>query len=168
MIQALPQIKEEAAAGSEASEKTSAHPALGRLEDQIKWYSNKSRSCQCWYKRLKFCQIGLATSIPLSSLLTSEWLARWIAASAGSLIALMEGVQHMNQYSTLWVTYRSTSELLKHEKFLFLSEAGPYRGLTEKERFVLLAERVEERVSTEDAKWTDNTGKSTVQKDGGR
>jgi hypothetical protein len=52
-------------------------------------------------------------------------------AIAGSSISLLEAIQHMNQYSTLCVTYRSTTERLKHEKFLFLTAAGPYRGLKE-------------------------------------
>jgi hypothetical protein len=42
----------------------------------------------------------------------------------------------MNQYSTLWVTYRATAERLKHEKFLFLSAAGPYKGQPEPERLI--------------------------------
>jgi hypothetical protein len=61
----------------------------------------------------------------------------------GVAIALIEAIQQINQYSTLWVTYRSTAERLKHEKYLFLSAAGPYRELTDSEMLVQLAERVE-------------------------
>ena len=56
-------------------------------------------------------------------------------------------------YNDLWTTYRATAEQLKHEKFLFLARSGPYRTLREEEALRLLAERVEERVSTEHAKW---------------
>lgn len=82
---------------------------------------------------------------------------KWVVAVAGATIAVAEAIQHMNQYSTLWVMYRSTAERLKHEKFLFLSVAGPYRRLEEPERLVLLAERVEEHVSTEHANWFNET-----------
>ena len=82
---------------------------------------------------------------------------KWATAGAGALIALLEAIQQLKQYSTLWVTYRSTAENLKHEKFLFLSAAGPYRGLSEAERLIQLAERVEERVSTENANWFRDT-----------
>jgi hypothetical protein len=51
------------------------------------------------------------------------------------------------------VTYCATAEQLKHEKFLFLAKCGPYSGLKEAEALRLLAERVEERVSAEHAKW---------------
>ncbi|MGI8569091.1 MAG: DUF4231 domain-containing protein [Methylocella sp.] len=38
----------------------------------------------------------------------------------------MEGLQQLNQYQANWIAYRSTSEALKHEKFLFLAKAGPF------------------------------------------
>lgn len=132
------------------------HPAWVRLEDQIAWYDGKSVGSQLLYKRLKFLQIALAVSIPLAALLADDYV-RWITSIAGSLIALIEGIQHMNQYSTLWVTYRSTTEYLKHEKYLFLSNAGPYRAMAVPDMLVLLSERVEERVSTEHANWFNET-----------
>lgn len=131
-----------------------------RLEDQIKWYDTKSVYCQQWYKRFKIFQIGLAVLIPILSHLDPD-TAKWGTSIAGSLIAILEGVQHMNQYSTLWVTYRSTAERLKHEKFLFLSEAGPFKTLSESDRLVTLAERVEEHVSTEHANWFNETKRAT-------
>lgn len=69
-----------------------------------------------------------------------------MSSLCGVLIAVLEAVQQMNQYSTLWVTYRATAERLKHEQYLFLSVAGPYKGMTDGDRLVTLAERVEEHV----------------------
>lgn len=127
-----------------------AHPAWARLEDQLGWYDHKSTCCQRWYKGHQFVQIDLAVLIPLLSHLDPT-LAKWATSVAGAMIAVLEGVQHMNQYATLWVTYRATAERLKHEKFLFLSAAGSYKGQAEPERLLSLAERVEEHVSTEHA-----------------
>lgn len=136
-------------------------PAWLRLKDQLIWYDTKSIHCQKWYKRLKFLQIALAVAIPVMSHM-DPFVAKWFTSVAGALIAILEGVQHMNQYSTLWVTYRSTAEHLKHEKYLFLSAAGPYKGLAESERLVTLAERVEEHVSTEHANWFNETRRVAV------
>jgi hypothetical protein len=130
-------------------------PAWLRLEDQLTWYDIKSGCAQRWYKWLKFIQVVLAISIPIVSQIDNE--GKWLASIAGGLIAIIEAVHHMNQYSTLWITYRSTAERLKHEKFLFLSAAGPYRGLAETERLIVLAERVEEHVSIEHANWFNET-----------
>jgi hypothetical protein len=129
-----------------------AHPAWYRLQDQLDWYDCKSQQCQRMYKRLKIAQVALAVLIPTTSLLPSD-PAKWTSSIAGALIAVLEAVQQINQYSTLWVTYRATAERLKHEKYLFLSAAGPYKGLPEPDRLVALAERVEEHVSAEHANW---------------
>lgn len=147
-----------------APESVQAHPAWFRLIDQLNWYDGKSRSCQHWFKGLKFTQITLAVLIPATSLLPAEQ-AKWTASIAGALIAVLEAVQQMNQYSTLWVMYRATAERLKHEKYLFLSGAGPYKGMAEPDRLVALAERVEEHVSTEHANWFNETRRAaTAQK----
>lgn len=143
------------------------HPAWLRLEDQLEFYDSKSVSCQYWYKRLKILQVTLAVAIPVFSHLDPA-IAKWSTSIAGALIAVLEGVQHMNQYSTLWVTYRSTAEHLKHEKYLFLSEAAIYRGLASDDRLALLAERVEERVSTEHANWFNEMCRVTAGKKEGR
>ena len=142
-------------------ESVNAHPAWFRLIDQRNWYDKKSQHCQCWYKRFKIAQVTLAVLIPATSLLPTE-CAKWAASIAGILIAVLEAVQQMNQYSTLWVTYRATAERLKHEQYLFLSNAGPYKGIAESDRLVTLAERVEEHVSTEHANWFNETRRTTT------
>jgi len=140
-----------------------AHPAWFRLIDQRNWYDNKSQQCQHWYKRLKLAQVTLALLIPITSLLPAD-CAKWLASLSGITIAVLEAIQQMNQYSTLWVTYRATAERLKHEQYLFLSSAGPYKGLTDSDRFIALAERVEEHVSTEHANWFNETRRNVTAK----
>jgi len=126
-----------------------------RLEDQLSWYDNNSVKNHRWSNWLKLIQTVLALLIPIANLTPFD--VKWATAGAGTVIALLEAIQQLKQYSTLWVTYRSTAENLKHEKFLFLSAAGPYRGLQESERLIQLAERVEERVSTEHTNWFKET-----------
>lgn len=137
------------------------HPAWFRLEDQLHWYDCKSSENQRWYKRLKIAQVFLAVLIPIVSLLPLGY-SKWIASIAGFFIAIFEAIQQMNQHSTLWVTYRATAERLKHEKYLFLSAAGPYKNLSEPDRLVLLAERVEEHVSSEHANWFNETRRRNI------
>jgi hypothetical protein len=67
----------------------------------------------------------------------------------------LEGIQQLWKSDTLWIEYRSTAERLKQEKHLFLALSGPYRGLGADDAFKLLAERVEEHVSAEHAKWAE-------------
>ncbi|MBP2643506.1 MAG: hypothetical protein H6Q67_1393 [Firmicutes bacterium] len=133
-------------------ENIAALPAWLRLESQIIWYADKSGYNKKCYKVLKFLQITLAISIPVISHVDMA-ITKWIISIAGALIAIFESVQYMNRYEALWILHRSTAERLKREKFLFLSAAGPYKGLGERERLICLAEQVEENVAIEQAVW---------------
>lgn len=124
-------------------------PTTERLEDQISWYDRKSVYNQRMFKRLKGATIIAAVAIPLCAGLGGQFAI--ITGVLGALIALIEGIQQLNQYQQNWIAYRSTCEALKHEKFLFLANAGPYAA-AEKPK-TLLAERVESQVSQEHARW---------------
>ncbi len=137
------------------------HPAWFRLIDQRNWYTRRTQHCQRWYKRIKLAQVAFAVLVPASSLLPKDY-QMWAASAFGVLIAVLEAIQQMNQYSSLWFSYRATAERLKHEQYLFLAAAGPYRGLPEHDRLVLLAERVEEHVSTEHANWFNEIKRSAT------
>ncbi len=141
------------------------HPAWLRLEDQVEWYDKKSATNKRWYKILRVTQLILAASIPviaLSGEKCGEW-SKWVTAVFGGLIAVLEGIQQLNQFGPQWVEYRSTAERLKHEKYLFLSQSGHYRNVEPTEILRLLAERVEENVSQEHAHWI-STSKQVIEK----
>lgn len=123
---------------------------LNRLEDQIDWYSRKSTLSQRRFKLMKGVTIASAAAIPVLTT-TSIPHGRYIAAGLGVLIAVMEGLQQLNQYNSNWTSYRATSEALKHEKFLYLEKAGPY--LAAQNAQAMLAERVESLISQEGSKW---------------
>jgi Protein of unknown function (DUF4231) len=65
---------------------------------------------------------------------------------------VLEGLLHLNQYQQNWTTYRSTCEALKHEKYVYLANAGPYANAAA--AHALLAERIESTVSQEHAQWS--------------
>jgi len=123
---------------------------MDRLEDQIDWYNKKSLSNQHIYKWIKTVEILAAAVIPFLSTLKFQY-AGWITGGLGVLITVLEGMLHLNQYQQNWIAYRSTCELLKHEKFTFLAGGGAYANATNAR--ALLAERVESLVSQEDTKW---------------
>jgi len=124
------------------------NPAFERLEDQLSWYDSKSMENQRWYKRLKIAEIIAAAIIPFAAGFDGLGILTGIL---GVLIVIFIGIQSLNQYHDNWISYRSTAEQLKHEKYLWLSKAGPYKN-TEKPE-VMLAERVESLISKEHAKW---------------
>jgi hypothetical protein len=141
------EIEEPREAAAALDRTTAADPIFARLEEEIEWYSRKSGRCQRLYKWLKFVEIVAAAAIPL---LAGFSAPVEVLAVLGAVIVVLEGLQHVNQYQSNWITYRSTCEALKHEKFLYLARAGPYEVTRPHS---LLAERIESLISQEHAKW---------------
>ncbi len=99
---------------------TAEDPTWERLEDQISWYDRKSGENQRRYP----------TAWPRSS---SSWRVSSTSTSSRNTR----------------ITYRSTAEALRHERYLYLANAGPYLA---EDRHSQLAERIEGLISQEHAK----------------
>ena len=123
-------------------------PTWERLEDQINWYDRKSGDNQRRYKWLKLLELAVAAALPVVAGIGSPVL---VIGALAAVIVVLEGAQHLYQFQEHWITYRSTAEALKHERYLYLAEAGPYLG---EDRHRQLAERIEGLISQEHAKWT--------------
>jgi len=101
---------------------------------------------------VKFAEFVITACIMLAAHLSYPWLT---TALAGTVL-VMEGCQQLFQWHHNWITYRSTCEFLRHEKYSFLAGSGPYDGLDKIEAHKQLAERVEALISTEHSKWVAN------------
>jgi Protein of unknown function (DUF4231) len=123
-------------------------PTLERLRDQIGWYDRKSRENQPRFQLRKGIQLVAAAAIPVAATPDADPA---VAAILGSAIVVVEGFQQFNQYQQNWSLYRSNSEALKHEQFLFMARAGPYADL--KGGRALLADRIEGLIPQEYARW---------------
>lgn len=119
-----------------------------RLEQQIAWYDKKSGDAQKYYKWSKIIELICAAVVPL----TAQHVGI-VAAIAGVIVLVLEGVQQLYQWNHNWITYRSTCEELRHEKYSYLGRTGEYEGKTEEEAKRILVDRVESLVSTEHSKW---------------
>jgi hypothetical protein len=136
-------------------------PAWERLETQIAWYDRKSNQNQRWFKRLKVLQIVTAAAIPVGA---AAGVDPNVIGGGGALIVVIEGLQQLQQYQQKWTTYRSTCERLKHDKYLYLAQAGPYTEAPRPD--ALLAERVEGLVSQEHAAWVSQQQEATKRSGG--
>jgi hypothetical protein len=133
-------------------------PIYARLQDQIDWYNRKSTSAQHIFKRMKVVEILAAAMIPFLAGLSFRHVTL-ITGGLGVLITVLEGILHLNQYQQNWASYRSTCEQLKHEKFMYLGQAGPYAGAANAR--ALLSERIESLVSQEHAQWASVQSQAT-------
>ncbi len=124
------------------------NPTIKRLEEQIEWYDRKSNLNQRLFHWFKILEIVIAAFIPFLSGINAP---PFLTGSAGVLIVILEGLQHLFQFQHNWIIYRSTCESLKHEKYLWLAKAGPYTRTENPD--LILADRVESLISQEHAKW---------------
>lgn len=124
-----------------------------RLDEQIHWYSAKSRSNQIWFRVLRLLEIAFASTSPfLVSQITADTPAlKIIVGSMGVCVAVIAGIVSLYRFQENWIEYRSTAESLKHEKFLFLTKSPPYDGDNSFHAFV---SNVESLISKENAAWS--------------
>jgi hypothetical protein len=126
-----------------------------RLEDQINWYDSKSQTNQRWFKRLRFTEIICAAIIPFLAGAPSSIYGQIVIGILGIVIAVSASLSVLNKYQENWLTYRTTCETLRHEKYLFLTKCKPYDN---SDSFNKLVERVESLISKENSHWFRNTG----------
>jgi hypothetical protein len=69
----------------------------------------------------------------------------------GALIAILASLLGLYNYQELWIEYRTVTESLKHEKFIFLTKSEPYHL---ENAFSLLVNNVESLISKENTKWS--------------
>ena len=130
-----------------------------RVDEQINWYSNKSSTNKTFHLWSKGLIIVFAALIPFASGFLkpdTSWL-NYIIATLGMLTAILTGLSALLKFQEKWTEYRTTSETLKHEKFLFVTKAGPYDN--EEESFKLFVSRIENLISKENSAWSQYINK---------
>lgn len=123
-----------------------------RLDNQIEWYGKKASSNQKWLKVCKWIELVLAATIPVALIISTENCGKIIAASAAAIIATANGIQGIYKFHENWMDYRTTEEILKHEKYLYLARSGTYKNSSEP--FQDLVERIESIISHENTNWS--------------
>lgn len=136
-----------------------------RLDDQIEWYSNKSSSAQQTYKICQTIEFILASATPVIGCAALAFdvcnlFLTLLMSAFGAAIALIESLCKMNKWHENWIQYRYISELLKHEKYLYITKASPY---DDENAFEFLVQRVERTISSENVNWVGlNEEKSQI------
>ena len=136
-----------------------------RLEDQIKWYDQKSSSNQNRFKKCKWAEMALGGIIAvLTPAITNCELIKYIIAASSAGIVILVALHGLHNFHENWIEYRKTSELLKNEKYTYLNKAGVYKEVSDDERFILLVERCESIISHENINWANMNSGSTSKK----
>jgi len=135
-----------------------------RLEGQIDWYSNKSSINKNYYLSLKLTEITLAAIIPFLSGMIEIHFVKYIIGLIGVTIAVLGGIQIINKYHEKWISYRTTSETLKHEKYMYATQSGPY-DIANNKAFNDFVVRIESLISKENSDWNNMIAKTDFKKE---
>lgn len=121
-----------------------------RLDDQINWYDNKAIQNKRWHLFLSLFVIILSSFIVIiSSFYTSDH-KNLILSLSGVATTIIAGIINIYKFQENWTTYRTISESLKHQKYLFLTGTTPYSGADAFEKFVHQCEGL---ISDQNNKW---------------
>ncbi len=149
-----------------------------RVDPQIGWYDSKSGYNKRCYRVLTILEIVLAAFIPL--LVTqienvpeggmlgipfiNSLFLQFIVGFFGVLVVIFTGVLALGKYQEKWIKYRTTAEMLKHNKFLFLTATGQYDGYEPDKLFVQTIERL---ISEENSDWKSELTSSKSNEEAG-
>ena len=92
-----------------------------RVENQIKWYSSKSRDIKKKYFTTQVIEIIISALISGCAQFTIDnKIIGNIITFLGIILVIFSAIRNLFKWQDLWIKYRSTSEMLKREKFLFM------------------------------------------------
>ena len=105
-----------------------------RVEDQLNFYekaANKAKKKHVWTQT---AIIILGLLVPVVINLPTQWgtlqnlegFIKIVVTVLSLSLAIFTGISNFRKYGDLWLTYRMTEELIKHEKFLYLTSSGAY------------------------------------------
>ena len=133
-----------------------------RVDDQLDWYGKKSTQNKQWFHRLQLLMLIAALSIPVLSLISGDMSMRIFIAFVGALTAIAAGAMSLCRFRDLWVDYRATAEILKNEKYLFMTGSFPY---TTDDSFPVFVARVESIILQENKGWQQKKLEINTQED---
>jgi hypothetical protein len=122
-----------------------------RVDDQIKWYSQKSSWNQKRYHWLKAISLIGTISLPfLISYTDQDFRIKVIAGLVGVAVAIIEGVQGVYKFHENWLSYRKTEQSLQREKLLYATQSGIYK---DNNGFTSFVDRIESIMAQENQEW---------------
>jgi Protein of unknown function (DUF4231) len=125
-----------------------------RLEEQIKWHSQKAHHNKQKFRLYQIIILIASAIIPTVNVVNFTDLPTRISSSImAGIIAVATGITQLEKYQENWILYRTSTELLKKEKYFFENNAGEYSNLSDVEKNKLLVERVESIVSAETSRY---------------
>ena len=130
-----------------------------RLDSQMNWYDRKSSENKKKYKRIKRAEAVIAALIPVVitfgafKIVQENDLGVYLqvlAALAGVALVIMNSFLELDEHYKLWKEYRVTCEMMRHERYMYMTRSEPY---DEADAFPRLVEKIEAILNSETQRW---------------
>ncbi|WP_084461478.1 DUF4231 domain-containing protein [Nocardia kruczakiae] len=121
-----------------------------RLEQYQGWYDKKAVKMKANHLRIRVVSVGGGITVPALVNLPFSW-ATVVVTIVSLIVACSVSLDSVFKYREQWKNYRSTEQLLGHEKVYFRTRTGAYEGLDEATAFRNLVERVEGAIAAENS-----------------
>ena len=121
-----------------------------RVDDQIHWYSIKSGKYKKYFYIACTIEIVFASGITIISAGSHFDKISFLIPIFSLSIVIIASLLALYKFQELWISYRTTSECLKHEKYLFITSTSPY---DKEDKFNLLVKNIESIISSENRLW---------------
>ncbi|MFI8365666.1 DUF4231 domain-containing protein [Streptomyces sp. NPDC085466] len=122
----------------------------GRLSQYQEWYDVKATRMKAMHLRMRTVSVVGGALVPVFVNLDAGF-ARVTATVLSVVVVAAVSLESVYRYREQWKNYRSTEQLLGHERVYFETRVGPYRELAERDAFTLLVARVEKAIAQENA-----------------
>lgn len=121
-----------------------------RLAQYQRWYDKKAVKTKAMHLRMRTISVVGGALVPV--LVNLDLSFAKLTATVLSLIVVGSvSLESVYRYREQWKNYRSTEQLLGHERVYFEARVGPYSGLSENEAFSTLVARVESSIANENS-----------------
>lgn len=125
-----------------------------RVDDQLSYYASAASRAKQHHVRTQSVIIFLGVLVPVVVNLPESWFGFvddtpiQVAVTVLSLtLAILTGIVNFRKYGELWLTYRTTEEMLKHEKYMYLTRSGGYASIEKPER--IFVQKIEAIIADE-------------------
>ena len=127
-----------------------------RVDQYQGWYDRKAVSMKSRYLRMRAFSVVGGGLVPVLINIPSVTVhglpvIQVFVTIISLLVVIVVSLESVFHYREQWKNYRSTEQLLGHERFLFGSRVGRYHGLSDDDAFRVFVERIEEAIATENS-----------------
>ncbi|MEU6986233.1 DUF4231 domain-containing protein [Streptomyces sp. NPDC046324] len=121
-----------------------------RLTQYQEWYDLKATRMKAMHLRMRTLAVVGGALVPVLVNLDMGF-AKMTATVLSLVVVASVSLESVYRYREQWKNYRSTEQLLGHERVYFAARVGPYHNLSDRECFTTLVARVEKAIASENA-----------------